>query len=262
MNQQEFRTMFGSTPDSFKAAVRRGLASARAEKTAARRPLRVLASAAAAMLLVMGAAYAAFPSQVAEWFGRSYGEQTAAWLKDGKTDRPANVGIVAGGAVFTLDEVVQRNRGLYGVGTVTLPEGSKDVLVAEDQGVDEPFGYDIHGMGDHAEAAPEGTATLAETAKKRGGKLLMAVFRLDMVGVDGGEMLAPDCVGYTMIPQRDGSLRFLFEAEEGIAIEEGDSYRLALRANTREIDESGAYLEGTKQETAWELDIAPKAAEK
>ncbi len=257
MKQQDLQTMYGATPDSFNMAVRRGLSAARTERTGNRKPLRVFALAAAALLVMMGAAYAAFPSQVAAWFGQSYGQETGNWLKEGKAD--ANVKTLdLGGAVFTLEEVVQRNHGLYGVGTVTLKEGSADVLVAEDQEVTEPFGYDIHGAGGRPETAPEGTPTLAETAQKQGGRLLLATFRLDKVGVDGGEMLFPDCVGYESIPQRDGSLRILFEVEDGVAVEEGETYRLSLWASIRELSGDGAVKKDTKVEKTWDVDIAPK----
>lgn len=257
MKKAELQTMYGATPDSFKMAVRRGLSAARTEQARNRRPLRVFALAAAALLLMMGAAYAAFPSQVAAWFGQSYGPRMESWLKEGKADASEKT-LAVGGAVFTLEEVVQRNHGLYAVGTVTLPKGSADVLVAEDQEVTEPFGYDIHGAGGMPEKAPDGTPTLAETAQKQGGRLLLATFRLDKVGVDGGEMLFPDCVGYESIPQRDGSLRILFEVEDGTAVEEGETYQLTLWASIRELSGDGAVKEDTKVEKTWDVDIAPK----
>lgn len=257
MKKAELQTMYGATPDSFKTAVRRGLSAARTGQTRNRRPLRVFALAAAALLLMMGAAYAAFPSQVAAWFGQSYGPKMEIWLKEGKADFSEKT-LAVGGAVFTLEEVVQKNHGLYAVGTVTLPKGSADVLVAEDQEVTEPFGYDIHGAGGMPEKAPDGTPTLAETAQKQGGRLLLASLRLEKVGVDGGEMLSPGSVGYESIPQRDGSLRVLFEVEDGMAVEEGETYQLTLWASVREMAEDGTIKQDGAAQQTWDVDVAPK----
>lgn len=256
MKQQELQTMYGATPDSFKMAVQRGLHAVQKDHAAHRRPLR-FAALAAALLVMMGAAYAAFPSQVAAFFGRIYGQKTESWLQEGNAD--ANVKTLhLGGAIFTLEEVVQRNHGLYGIGTVRLPEGSADVLVAEDQQLDEPFGYDIHGAGGQPETAPEHTPTLLEKAKAQGGRLLLATLRLDKVGADGGEMLMPDCVGYNAIPQRDGSLRVTFEVEDGVSIEPGDTYQLALWASVRELSEDGSIKKSGQAQQTWEVSLAPK----
>lgn len=256
MKKAELQAMYGTTPEGFRSAVKSGLNLARAQQNTKGRPIRVFALAAAALMLAMGAAYAAFPSQVAAWFGKMYGEKTEQWLKQGKADAKAQT-LTVGGAVFTLEETVQRNRGLYCVGTVTLPENSRDVLVAEDQSVNEPFGYDVHGMGGTPQKAPEGTPTLKEKAKAQGGRLLLAVVRLEAVGVDGGEKLEPDSVGYGVFPMPDGSLRFMVETEDGIAVGEGETYQLSIRASVRELNEEGAVKENSKIEKMWEAEVAP-----
>lgn len=257
MKRTELQTMYGETPDSFKMAVQRSLSTIQAKPVGVRRPLRTLALAAACLLVFMGAAYAAFHSQVAMWFGKTSGEKTEVWLTGGNADAGIRM-LQLGDAVFTLEEVVQRNRGIYGVGTVTLKEGSRNVLIAEDQDINEPFGYDVHGAGGSPQAAPEGTPALIEKARAQGGKLLLAIFRLDAVGVDGGEVLPIGSVGYRVFPERDGRLRVLFEAEEGVAIEEGENYKLSLRAATMELDENGAVKEDTRIEKTWDVDIAPQ----
>lgn len=48
---------------------------------------------------------------------------------------------------FTLDEVVYRDNGLYGIGTIRPQEGSNAVIIPEDHLPQDPYGYDVHSAG-------------------------------------------------------------------------------------------------------------------
>ena len=96
---------------------------------------------ALAVICMMGFAVAAFYPRIAEVFGRHYGEETQAWLEKGDIALPAD-SIRVDGVTFTLEEVVYRNRGLYGMGTITPDEGV--VLLCEDGDPGDAYGYAVH----------------------------------------------------------------------------------------------------------------------
>ena len=68
---------------------------------------------------------------------------------------------------------------------------------------------------------PQTLTPLLKTAQQTGSQLLVVRALPDMIGVDGGEMLTPGCIGYTLVPQRDGSIRFTFEVSDAFVVETG-----------------------------------------
>jgi hypothetical protein len=160
--------------------------------------------------------------------------------------------------MYTLDEVVYRNNGLYGVGTIRVKEGSGAVIIMDDQLLSDPYGYDIHGGIGRPETAPEGAKTVAEVAKEKGGKVLLACVRLNRIGVDGGELLSPGCSGYSWAPQRDGSYLFSFEVSDGVVVDEGTTYQIEMRSYFFETDADGNLIQDTKQVGDWLVTIQPE----
>lgn len=251
----DLQRMYGATPDSFQQSVASALKKTEdipMKKYAA----RTLILAAALIIALMAAAYAAFSSQAADFFGKLYGQDTKVWLEQGEVAANSQ-SFAYGGVVFTLDEVVYRDNGLYGVGTIRVQDGGRDVLMGEDQSPDAPFGYDIHGEGGRAETAPDGTPTLLETAKDRGGRLLQVRVLPDKVSVDGGPLMTPGVVGITTAPQRDGSLRYSFEMTDALALPKGDSYTLEMYTSLVDISPNGEVLEETRQHKTWQVPVQP-----
>ena len=105
----------------------RVLANAKGEEPVKRKISLALVLSIVGILAVMGTAYALFSSQVAEFFGQHWNQELGARLQNGKI---AQVGesVAVGDVVITLDEIVYRDRGLYGVGTVRSVNG-QDVLL-------------------------------------------------------------------------------------------------------------------------------------
>ena len=255
MKPTDYQPMFGSTPESFERRVASALK--KTEEKPMKHLARTILLTAATLLLLMAAAYAAFSSQVTEFFGRLYGSDMKTWLEQGDA---ATVGqaLTLDGIVFTLDEVVYKDNGLYGIGTIRPQDGSNAVILPEDHMPGEPFGYDIYGEGGKSEQAPDGTPTLADVAKEKGGKLLVVRTLPDQIGVDGGEMLCPVSIGYAAVPQRDGSLRFSFEATDAVVIAKGDTYTIRMWASVYEMTPGGAMLEDTRHTGTWTVVIAPE----
>lgn len=256
MRQQDLKQMFGSMPDSFSYRV--AFAVKRTEELPMKRKftIRTVLIAAAILVMLMAVAYAAFSSRVAEFFGQFYGKDMQTWLEKGDVAVPGQ-SFTLDDVIFTLDEVVYRNNGLYGVGTIRAAEGSTVVIFPEDQKPSDPYGYDVYGAGGASEQAPAGTPTFADMAKETGGKLLMVRALPDLIGVDGGELLTPNAIGSVSMPQRDGSVRYSFEASDGVAVEEGESYTIQMWVSAWEFSADGKSLSERPNGANWTVEISP-----
>lgn len=200
---------------------------------------------------MMSVALAEFYPQIAEAFGRRYGKDTQAWLEKGDIALPAE-SIQVEGITFTLDEVVYRNQGLYGMGTITPSEGV--VLLDEDSKLSDAYGYAVH----YGDEAPEGAISTQDKAAQDGSTIKQVSFNLEKIGVNGGAMLKPGVWGLGAYPQRDGSIQFLFEVSDGQAISEGETYTIQMAAVVRSVSPEGVvdYENPTRQE--WSVEIKPK----
>ncbi len=255
MNSNDLKTMYGTTPESFKHRV--SFALKQTEGKPVKHTMRTVLIAAAVVVLLTAAAYAAFSSQVLDLFGRSYGNDMEQWLKQGDV-AVSEQSLVLDGVVFTLDEVIYRDNGLYGVGTIRPLEGSNIVIIGKDFAPDEPFGYDIHGLGGVREEAPAGTPTIADVAREKGAKLLVVRTLPEQIGVDGGPLLYPPCVGYMFVPERDGSVQFLFDVSDATVIAEGEVYTIAMHSSVTAMDLDGTIHSETYHGENWTVEISPK----
>ena len=181
-------------------------------------------------LALIGGAYALFSSQVAEFFGKHWNKDMGDWLQDGKI---AQVGesVTVGDVVFTLDEVVYRNRGIYGVGTAK-PVNAKDVLVPMDLA-------DDWGTWSQKKEGKD----LIFLATVTGGRLLTVNCIPDKVGVDEGTMLTVNAGVYN-VRNEDGSITYSFETS-GYALEDGTSYQITFDYETAELSPEGKQVEGS-----------------
>lgn len=256
MKQEYLKQLYGTTPDSFKNCVVFALKKTEEQPMKRKLAVRTVLIAAAVLLLLMAAAYAAFSSQVAEFFGRQYGSDMQDWLEKGDV-ATTNQSFTLDGIIFTLEEVVYRDNGLYGVGTICPEEGSNAVILPEDHAPGDAYGYDVHGAGGKPEEAPADAPTFAEMAQEKGGKLWMVRTLPEQVSVDGGTMLSPGTIGYAQIPQRDGSIRFAFELSDSYAVEAGDTYTIHMLASVCEMTMEGKLLEDTRHGENWVVEMKP-----
>lgn len=256
MRQEDLKQMFGSMPDSFSYRVAFALKKTEEQPMTRKFTVRTVFIAAAILVMLMAVAYAAFSSQVTEFFGRLYGKNTQEWLEKGDVATP-NQAYTLDGVTFTLDEVVYRGNGLYGVGAIHPAEGSTIVIFPEDQTPADPFGYDVYGTGGESEKAPLDAPTFADMAKEKSGKLLMVRALPDQIGVDGGELLMPESIGYTLVPQRDGSVRYSFEVSDGVAVEEGEIYTIQMWISAWEFSADGEPLSERPNGETWTVEITP-----
>lgn len=260
MNQEQLQRMYGSVPKSFEDRIGQTLALARVEQTAqkpARHSLRVALICALVIILLTAVGVAAFSSQVAEWFGQFYGEEMKQELLAGDV-APANEQMRLGDAIYTVDEIAYIDSGLYLVGHILPAEDANVVLLAEDYTPDMAAGYDLF----YGEKAPEDAPTYADVARKTGAKLLSVRALAEAVGVDGGDVLTLGSVGYALIPQRDGSVRFLCELPDGLEVEHGSTYAVQLWLSQTQVTPDGVMLcdepNDTYLGTEWTVEVQPK----
>lgn len=266
MTRDDLKRMYGSTPESFQNRVAQTLANdriAQPSSGAGRRGWRVALVVALIATLLVSAAVAAFSSQLADIFGWLYGAEKREEMLAGKiAQQPQS--ITLGGATYTIDEVVYIDDGLYCLGRITPAEGENVVLMAEDYQVTDAAGYGLYYGEDSC--APEGAPTYAQLAEQKGATILLAKAIGEAVGVDGGDVVGQGNVGYSMIPQPDGSIRFHCELPTGIAVEEGDVYVIRFWISSWEVLPDGTWLRDdpalpeTYQGQAWEVTVEPKPA--
>ena len=163
-----------------------------------------------------------------------------------------------GGAIYTLQEVTYIDNGLYGVGRIT-PANEGVVLMAEDYQVTDAAGYGLY-YGEESRA-PQGAPTYAELAKQKNAKIIQVSAVPEAIGVDGGTVLPLATVGYSLLPQRDGSVTFAFEISTGVAVEEGSEYTIRLWSSNCEVTPEGEWLHNdTYQGLSWDAVVYPKPA--
>ena len=111
------------------------IAQAKGEKPVKRKISLALVLCIVLGIAIIGTACALLASsQVADFFRQYWSHDLGDWLQEG---RIAQIGesVTVGDVVFTLDEVVYRDRGIYGVGTAR-PVDSKNVLMPMDMADD------------------------------------------------------------------------------------------------------------------------------
>ena len=257
MNQNELKRMYGSTPASFQNRIRQTLYA----PAPVRRPvMRVALAAALVLALSLGTCLAVFHSQVAEYFGWFYGADLQQELLGGSIAQEEH-SVQIGDVIYTLQEVTYIDNGLYGVGRIT-PANETVVLMAEDYQPSDAAGYGLYyGPDSHA---PEGTPTYAKLAKQKNGKIVQVTAVPEAVGVDGGTVLPLGSVGYSLLPQQDGSVTFAFEIGTGVAVEEGSEYVIRMWSSNWEVTPEGEWLNQEPNDTylgeSWDAVVYPKPA--
>jgi len=223
----------------------RVLANAKGEEPVKRKISLALVMSIVGILAVMGTAYALFSSQVAEFFGQHWNRDYGDWLQGGKI---AQIGetVTLSGVDFTLDEVVYRDRGIYGVGTARV-RNEKDVLLPMD--LVDGWGMEEVMQGDEAQS-------LIRKAKETGGSMLSIDCYPQRIGVDNGSMVNAGDVGVYNLRNEDGSITFSFETG-GYALEDGTTYQLELSIDIDEWTETGMVPHDPVEPQTWTVSFQP-----
>ena len=251
-------TLSGLQEDPWLA--QRVLANVKGEEPVKKKISLALVLSIAAILAVMGTAYALFSSQVAEFFGQHWNQGLGARLQEGKIARIGE-SVTVGDAVITLDEIVYRDRGIYGVGTIR-PVHKEDVLFSIESA---DLLMSSHEEELHPEDNPSrpvvqayyAALSLIEKAKASGGKMLTAYSMPVTIGVDEGTMLTPGTIGYYDIRNEDGSLTFSFQVSDGFVVNEGTTYQIQMESVVTQINDEGYPIDGARQNSIWTVSCTP-----
>ena len=245
LDQMNLRNAFGGMPAEMHDALMRTARSVKEEEPMKKRISATLILAIVLGMAMIGTAYALFSSQAADFFARYWNQELGKSLQQGKIARIGE-SVTVGDVTITLDEVVYKDRALYGVGTVR-PIREGDVLVPEEFANDPEY----FPMNEEAQA-------IVAEAKASGGRLLTTASMPLKVGVDEGTLLTPGCIGYYDIRNADGSLTFSFEASDGFAVSEGTSYQIQMESWVEQMDEQGRTVDGTMQKDVWTVSCMPE----
>ena len=245
MTQNDWRKAYEPLPPQLETRVKRALA-ALDDASKRRFQVRTAVLVLALVLALCGVAYAVFESRTVELFGRLYGEGTKRELLSGDL---AGVGQSArlGEVVYTLDDAVYKDGTVYASGTIRPADGANVVLLAEDYSVNDPAGYLLfYGK----EEIPDDAPTYAELAEARDAKLLYVDAIANGVLDEKGELNASS-VGYGVLPQKDGTVRFFFEFAGGESeIARADQYEVSVYIANWEVTPEGEWLR-TEPENTW-----------
>lgn len=262
----DFSKTYGDMPEGFALRVRTTLLAA--EKPRARR-LRWTAALAAALAVALAtAAVAAMLSPTASIFGWFYGAKTGSQLMDGDI-AVSGQSCRLGDVVYTLDDVIWLKGELYGTGTIRPAEGASVVLLPEDYSVFEPMGYTLH-YGEEVDI-PDDAPSYTEAAASAGARIVgVRCLAEGVVEADGS--LNSSEVGYSDLPQPDGSIRFTFTFSGGAkmdqsysALERASRYVVRLRLFCWEVAPDGEALRDEDNDTTlkktWDVTVTPNIKE-
>lgn len=226
----------------------RVLANAKGEKPVKRKLSLALVLSVVIALAVLGTAYALSSSLVAEFFRQHWDSDLGDWLEAGKI---AQIGetFTLGGVDFTLDEVVYRNRGIYGVGTARVKD-EKDALLP----MDLADGWELEEVRQTEEAQ-----ALLRQVQSTGGRLLSIDCFPERIGVDNGSMMNTGDIGVYNLRNEDGSITFSFETG-GYALEDGATYQLELSIDVDEWTEAGMAKDDPVEPQTWTVSFEPVIA--
>lgn len=224
----------------------RVLANAKGEEPVKKKLSTALVLCIVLGLAIIGTAYAILSSsQVAEFFGQHWGHDYGDWLQGGKVARIGET-VTLGGVDFTLDEVVYRDRGIFGVGTARVTN-EKDVLIP----MDVADGWELEEVMQSNEAQ-----LLIRQAKESGGRMLSIDCAPERIGVDNGSMVNSGDVGVYNLRNEDGSITFSFETG-GYALEDGTTYQLELSIDVDEWTEAGMDKDDKVEPQTWTVRFEP-----
>lgn len=271
-----FQSTFGDVPESFSHRVQYALRRTEEEPRMKKATLRTAVLVTALVLLAATALAAAVVSRTTDFFGSFYGEEKRQQLEGGDA-APGGQSHQVGDIVCTLGDVIAVQEtvtssledgtpftydtiALYGTGVIAPAPGANVVLMPMDEyTLSDPWGFDLYyGM----DVPPADAPTYADKAAETGAAIRMvSAIPNYIVGADGEPLYAG--VGYTLIPQRDGTVQFSFEIipDFGATLARQDSYTLSLWLGSDALDEDGSIMPGSRQAEDWVVELRTQPAD-
>lgn len=271
----DFQSTFGDVPESFSRRVQYALRRTEEDTRMKKATLRTAVLVTALVLLAATALAAAVVSRTTDFFGSFYGEEKRQQLEGGDA-APGGQSHQVGDIVCTLGDVIAVQEtvtssledgtpftydtiALYGTGVIAPAPGANVVLMPMDEyTLSDPWGFDLYyGM----DVPPADAPTYADKAAETGAAIRMvSAIPNYLVGADGEPQYAS--TGYTLIPQRDGTVQFSFEIipDFGATLARQDTYTLSLWLGSDALDEDGSIVEGSRQAEDWVVELRTQPA--
>ena len=272
----DFQSTFGDVPESFSRRVQYALRRTEEESRMKKATLRTAVLVTVLVLLAATALAAAVVSRTTDFFGSFYGEEKRQQLEGGDAV-PGGQSHQVGDIVCTLGDVIAVQEtvtsflgdgtpftfdtiALYGTGVIAPAPGANVMLMPMDEyTLSDPWGYDLYyGMDE----APEDAITYADKAAETGAEIRMvSAIPNYLVDADGEPLYTS--VGYTLIPQRDGTVQFSFEIipEADAPLDRQDTYTLSLWLGSDELAADGSIVEGSRQAEDWVVELRTQFAD-
>ena len=251
----DFTRAFGSMPEGFERRVQHTLRRIEEEKPMKRNLLRT----AVIVLILMTfatAAFAAVFSKTVDLFGLIYGQDKLDELNAGELVISGKAHRL-GDVVYTLEDAVWTESGLYATVTARAAEGANLVLIPEDFLTDDPAGYVLH-LTD--EDIPEDAPTYRQLAEASGAKIMQVKAHF-MNAIDPQDEEIMGDSGSLALPQPDGSVTFACEFYPMTTTMErlraGECVvQFHLAVYEKNLD--GEFIDGTLQVEEWSATIVPE----
>lgn len=250
----DFSRAYGSLPDSFERRVQYALRKTQEEKTM-KRPMIVTIAVVLVLLTFTTAACAAILSRTRDVFGKIY-----PWEQENLNEGDVAVSgetFELGGVLFTLDDAVWTETGLYAVGTMRAADGANVVVIPDDYELDDPVGFLVH-YGTE-EDIPDDAPTYRQLAESTGATLVRPVCHIDnRLSSEFPDINHEPGVGF--YPRPDGTVLFATEYDmsaEEIAGLRGGECLIRFSVQVRELDDDGAPV-GDDLTAIWELPLVPQ----
>ena len=252
----DFSRTYGSVPDSFKERVQDALREKEEEK-AMKRPIFRTVAIVLVLLTFTTAACAAVLSRTSEYFDWLYGANLTDDLSSGELVISGETHQV-GDVVYTLDDAIWTNNGLYAVITARAAEGANIVLMAEDYETTDPAGYLVYYGRD--EEIPENAPSYRDLAEASSAKLVQARAIFENA-IDPNNTEINGDSGVSDLPQTDGSIVFAIEfgPEEGVMeqLRSGEcQVNIFLSVVEKTLD--GDFIDETRIRDNWIVTLIPE----
>lgn len=252
----DFSRTWGSMPSSFEHCVQYALRRTEEDKPVKKPIFRTIAIVIA-LLTIATAACAAALSKTAEVYGSMYGQEYTDMLEAGEL-AVSGASHQIGDVVYTLDDAIFAEDGLYAAGTIKPAEGANVVLIPMDFEVTDPAGYLAHFPGVEV---PEGVPSYRDLAEASGAKLVSVWAAFDNYADANNPELLGDS-GSECLPQPDGTMVFASDftpmEEAGVnELREGEC-EFILTVRYAELTLDGEIIEDTKTWENWIVTIIPE----
>lgn len=253
----DFKTIYGDMPQSFEHRVQYALRRTEEDKPVKRPIFRTIAIVLV-LLTFATAACAAALSRTTEIFTWLYGPSKEQELNGGEQVISGKT-YQLGDVIYTLEDAVWTDEGLYATVTARAAEGAKIVLIPEDFEVTDPAGYLVH-YKMNEEEIPADAPSYRDLAEASRAKLVQVKAHFENA-IDPNDQSIEGDSGYSELPQHDGSVTIACEFyPNNVKMSDlrGGECEVLIRIANRSKDLEGNFTDDIFDVYDWAVTIIPE----